>query len=477
MNRNDYNYKLIYPDEFNYEAGVQTMSILPTVNRKICTPAIKTAGEDGAVKLFVDGLEADPKKSYIHLISVGATEFYGPNLRGDAFNETAGDFIPPDPSEGNKVVELEGGLDEFHNPTFRSNGSVYSEHKSVLVGGEPQGKVAFATYNKPMHRGELIIEVPNDTWGTEIEKIENGNPVFFSMGCLCKNDVCSICGKRTSPKDLESRCDHLKDNLLGFDNKGNQVKAITDHPIFFDISQVARPADRIAFSLAKVASADIVLPNTMPINLLDKLTGKSAVDRMALAFKVAKEEKVSAEKLPVEMPDAEDHDVINKIKSDDVPRVLCVLKRNNTMLPPPVFFKLMGKDSFDEIKPVMPLIGEELGSIFNKVVNSAELPDFINNSTYEGSQSIFDPQLEQDLMPLIRKYSLDDQPVKNRIIKITISKKQASEPLKIITPLAQKIASELAREYARYQLAFICKHDDSRSIRLTLANNHANILV
>lgn len=477
----DLAYKVIYPDSFNFNAGTKTVTKLDWVNGKCFIPGL-TSKNASDVDIFVKGISPDKDHSYIHLISLGSMEWYGPNKRGDGFNESGYEFRPPKPCDKNHItINLEGGLKEFHNPGFMSNGKVYREHHSILSGGEPQGEVVFATYNEPMHRGELIIKLENDKWSDDIAKIEKGEPTYYSMGALCKTDTCAICGKTVSPNSPD-RCSHLKDHILEIDADGNQSVAITDHPIFYDISRVARPADKIAFSLAKVASeangaSDIVSLPTMPTTLLDTLNNRMRVDRLNLITKVASEERVITinSQLPVKLHDAEDEEVIKKIKTEDVPKVIFILKKHRAVLPPPTFMRLVGGEE-SSINEAMPLIGECLSGIFNKILKAPFLKDFLEDGTYEGEEC-FDRDLFNTVLPLINKYSLQDEPVKRRVIRVILSPsaKVASDKL-VITPSVYSLAQKLATEYARYQLSFLTENSDTAAMRLTLANNHANVL-
>lgn len=479
----DFAYKVVYPDSFNFHAGTKTVTKLDWVNGKAFIPTLstKTASD---VDIFVKGIQPDKDHSYIHLISLGALEWYGPNKRGDGFNESGYTFRPPKPCDKDHItIQLDGGLKEFHNPGFMSNGKVYREHHSILSGGTPQGEVVFATYNEPMHRGELVIKLENDKWADDIEKIEKGEPTYYSMGALCKTDTCAICGKTVSPNSPD-RCSHLKDHILEIDPDGNQAVAITDHPIFYDISRVARPADKIAFSLAKVASEfdttepTAVLP-VMPTSLLDTLNNRMRVDRLNLITKVASEERCCtvSTQLPVKLTDSEDEDIIKKIKTEDVPKVIFILKKHRAVLPPPTFIRLVGGEDSSAINDAMPMIGECLQGIFGRMLHSTGLRDFLEDGTYEGEEC-FDRDLFNTVLPLINKYSLEDEPVKRRIIRVVItpSAKLASDK-RICTPQALSLAQKLATEYARYQLSFLTDNSDTASIRLTLANNHANVLL
>lgn len=480
----DYAYKSFCPDEFNFKGCIRTATLLDGVNGKLfqVIPSVKTASE---VDAFVATIKPDKNHSYIHLISLGAMEWYGPNKRGDGFNETSGEYIPPAPHDKSAVtVKLDGGLKAYHNSTFKANGKVYREHNSIVANknAKPLGDVVFAMYNDPMHRGELVVKLDNDEWHDDIDRISQGKPVYFSMGALCPNDVCSWCGKRTSPNDHKNRCEHLKHEALTYKPDGTQVVAITDSPIFYDISRVARPADKIAFSLAKVASEAGMAgvspcpQGVMPASLLDRIQKKGRVDRLSLLMKIASEERICGEtRIPVSLPDEEDEAILKGISEKDVPKVLFILKKNRTMLPYPQFIKMLGGDGPD-IDAAMPLVGEQLPGIFNNILSDDDLGGFLDDGTYDGEEDISASTIRQ-LLPIIAKYALNDGPIQRRVTQVVIipSRKMASDV--IFTPKAERLASKLAKEYARYQLAFLTENRDDRDIRLTLAQNHADVLV
>lgn len=474
--------KTIFPDNFNFPDGTRTVTLLDGYSKGVgfTAPVAKTAGD---VDSFIRDIKPDKDHSYVHLISIGAQEFYGPNKRGDSFNEATRVYRPPAPwSKEATEITLEGGLKEFHNPTFMANGKVYLEHRSVISDprNKPRGDVVFATYNEPMHRGELIIRLPRELWESDIKRLEDGKPMYFSMGCLTASDVCSVCGKRTSPNDLENRCDHLRNNILSYMANGTQVHAITDHPIFYDISRVAVPADKIAFSLGKVAS-DNTVPSfrehmpTLPASLVDRIRGRRA-DRVSLVVKAAAEERYvssSGMDLPVTTSSDEEGKLLDSL-SKDAPKVIFILNKRKAVLPPPQFIRLVGGCG-DSLDSAMPLIGSNLENIFNEIMGGGDLASFIDDGTYEGEETT-DQELMRKVAPLISRYSLEEEPVTRRIVQIVVapSPKFASER-KLFTPGAGEMAAKLAREYARYQLSFMTENPDNRSIHLTLAHNHGNV--
>lgn len=486
MDKQDLFLKSFCPEEFGFDAGLRAATLMDSAGGRMhmSMPVAKTAGE---VDAFVAALKPDPGHSYVHLISLGALEWYGANKRGDGFNESGGEYRPPAPwSPDAAVVKLDGGLKAYHNSTFKANGKVYREHDSIVSNraARPLGEVVLAIYNDAMHRGELVIRLDNDEWADDLGRIAEGKPAYFSMGCLCPNDVCSWCGKRVSPRRTEDRCEHLKRELLSFKGDGTQVVAITDTPIFYDISRVARPADKIAFSLAKVASeAGMagVSPcprGAMPASFLDKLHHRGRVDRLGLLVKIAAEEKGRGKEatLPVSLPDEEERAILKGVAEKDVPKAIFILNRSGALLPYPSFIRLLGGTG-PAIDAAMPLVGGHLSNVFSGVLADQDcLGGFLEDGTYEGEEND-DRELVERLLPLIARHSLDEGRVARRVAHVVIvpHAKMASDS--IFTPRANELASKLAREYARYQLAFLTGNRADRSIRLALAQNNAEVLV
>lgn len=191
---------------------------------------IKTASTE--IQQFWDSMQPDTQSSFLWVIGVSAREFYGCNNNGDAFDEA--DLI------------------KTHN-RFVDTAHVFMQH----VNKDPAksiGKPVFSWYNDIMHRVELILRIDKNAANSAaiVAKIENGDPIFVSMGCTVDYDVCSICGN--AAKTRREYCDHLRYNMRKILPDGRQVYALNPNPKFFDISIVARPADPTAFTLDKRAS-------------------------------------------------------------------------------------------------------------------------------------------------------------------------------------------------------------------------------
>lgn len=200
-----------------------------------------------------DKFDRRPGHTYIHLISVAAGEHYGPNSRADFYNGDSYKHIVPHPEKGAApFIILKPGLSATHDKTFMEHGGVYTEHKSSLDGVKPQGYIVKAAINPVMKRGELIIGVETAKWEDDIQKLESGNPLKFSIGASAPYDICSVCGHITTTE--AGHCEHYKTMPGEFLEDGSQVYVISDNCLFHDISRVKNPAEKIAFSIRKVAS-------------------------------------------------------------------------------------------------------------------------------------------------------------------------------------------------------------------------------
>ena len=175
-------------------------------------------------------IQPTPGKTYILVLAMGASEFYGPNRNGDGFKESE--------------------LLKTHK-TFETDAHVYKSH----VNKDPSkasGKVVKSFYNNDMHRVELVLELDNNKAPDVVEKVNSGRSVAVSMGCKIKYDVCSICGNKAPTR--AQYCKHLRNELNKIYPDGRIVCADNPNPKFFDISIVWRPADKTGYMLKKVAS-------------------------------------------------------------------------------------------------------------------------------------------------------------------------------------------------------------------------------
>ncbi len=213
---------------------------------------IKRAGHDFLP--YLDQLRPDEEP--LHIIAVGAFEKFSANRNGDAFDEDT--------------------CEKRHH-TFTKNAFLFRDHQN-RPNSLRYGRIIKSAYHKPMARIELLAamfktkeaaEAGGGKLGRvadkELEKTHQGIDIPTSMACRVAHDSCSHCHNKAASRN--EYCD-TKDVVLGhrivpacsgFGAKHGLTKLGADGRIqcvfnpdadFFDISSVYRNADRISFGLA-----------------------------------------------------------------------------------------------------------------------------------------------------------------------------------------------------------------------------------
>lgn len=352
-----------------------------------------------------DKFERKPGVTYIHLISCAAGEHYGPNSRADFYNGDSYVHEYPQPKKGAACTRvLDGGLNKYHNETFMKEGGVYTEHYSSRDGAKPQGYIVAAKVNPVMHRGELIIGVKDKSWEDDLQKLSKGIPLKFSIGADVASDNCSICNHVAHTED--EHCDHYKNHRGEILEDGSQCYVISDKCVFHDISRVKTPAEKIAFSIRKVASHDdLALWTPPPPNVRSAryfLKTSTAQERLATLDKLAKIEKrilaeAKAGTLDSRLVEAfrtrrlkkqangsgkEELDRFMRFANED--QVLAGLRENKRVLSPEEFIDLMiPSDLRESCHICCDDVRTKLPGLFSDILHSAEVDNFCEDHTYE----------------------------------------------------------------------------------------------
>jgi len=475
--------KLIYPDSFDF--GMPTASLIEMTAKG---PDKRYMQKRAALfDTDLDSFERKKGYSYIHLITTGAAEKYGPNSNGDAFIKEARlhrAVRPKDPSVA--AVMLDGGLKKYHNDTFEKMGAVYKNHQNKHKNGKPSGYIVKAAYNEVMDRGELIVGVDEKIWEKELEKMANEQPIYFSIAADVPYDYCSYClSKHRKRSDY---CEHLNNNMLAISKEGHQISAINDAPLFHDISGVVRPADKLAFGLRKVASgtltsADLAeLEGLVPdVRTIAYYNSNKSPKRLDVIRKLASiEKKILAESCGGPLKDVQlafcpesgfgevDKDLIDKLLNIDPQVLFGEFKNRSIVLPVELFFKLLLGDRYSEIENDIPAVKAELPGIFNRLLAEEEsLGSLIEDGSYEplhGSCGLS----TKDFHELELANSLEDKPVEIRIMRYIITGKPKKGSLKKESAYRTPASKYLAREYAKY-IASFAEHMPDKIQNLTIA--------
>ena len=207
-------------------------------------PMEKTAGIHPEILAYKNQLEPEPGKTYVHILALGAGEFYGPNLNNDHF-----------PWQGLSNDHTKTPHPHMHGYKTFLNAHAFAHHMNK----DPEkayGDVLLSVLNTKMKRVELIVAIDEEKCirnggQRTLDKIKAGEYPSTSMGCRVPFDVCSICGHKA--KYRSEYCDHMRHNAGKLMPDGRKVFVYNPFPRFFDISFVFIGADRTSFVLEKVA--------------------------------------------------------------------------------------------------------------------------------------------------------------------------------------------------------------------------------
>lgn len=212
------------------------------------------------VEQYIRTAKPIPGKTQLLTDAMGAGEFFGSNVNGDYFPESA----------------LSHRGDDYGFQTFLK-GHVFRNH----VNKDPAkayGNVLVAAYDPHMHRVVLIHTIDNARCADVVEGIANGQYPDVSMGCRVPWDECSIC--KNKAKNRSEYCDHLKYQMNKILPDGRRVCAYNWLPRFFDISVVVIGAEKASHVLQKVAShTQAVVKSSAELGELHY--GKIATDKKA----------------------------------------------------------------------------------------------------------------------------------------------------------------------------------------------------
>lgn len=122
---------------------------------------LKSQGAED-IASFLESFKPNPGFTYLHVIAMGAGEYYGCNVNGDYFPEK--DLIA-------------------RHHTFVEQAKVFKEHDNKPT-SPSFGNVVFSWYNPKMHRVELILALDKIKGEEFIRRQDAGEQLEVSMGCF-----------------------------------------------------------------------------------------------------------------------------------------------------------------------------------------------------------------------------------------------------------------------------------------------------
>lgn len=184
---------------------------------------IKSASSDAITEKLIRDHLPDKRHFAVHYVAMGAGEDYGFNRNGDWFGR--------DP------------LRENHD-TFVKHGHYFVEHANR----DPKkkiGDIKASAFNEPMKRVELMVHGDKEKAEKQYARAKAGKDMDGSMSCRVSHDVCSICDNKA--KSSKVYCSHAKNHMTQYLPQFRKFAYVKNpKPKFFDFSDVANRADRIA---------------------------------------------------------------------------------------------------------------------------------------------------------------------------------------------------------------------------------------
>lgn len=431
---------------------------------------VKSAASDTFSKAKLAEYAPDKDHFMMHVIAMGDGETYGGNKNGDIFYKEA--------------------LEKYHD-TFVKNGCFFREHRNRCQDTQGIGIIKASAFNGKMRRVELVVHGHKKKAEEEYEMAKAGKALSFSMSVKVPFDRCSCCEKKaSSPKNY---CDHLKNNMTQYIPEFKKYAfAINDQLNFFDISRVNKPADRIAHYLdyafpdgEKSAStfnnvitgaqwADfegVTLPgetvNWDPEQkaLLEKLAAYEDLVKDVIKTQPRTTDAKIAfirDVVPMAFADELEDKEIELMRSLQVGTLFGELSKRASILPFYSFIAYATGRSLQETMddPVTKRACCMLPDIFKKLMSSGcgcELGDtFSSGSDTSCKMDSANSDEVQSLMDMAeKKFSIKAEPVRNRIMTITIIKKAGCKyepkPEIKLTDNFEKRALALAETYGLYK--------------------------
>lgn len=157
-----------------------------------------------------------------------------PNLNMDAF---ATDVLLDIIDEDNEVDRRLAGLLRFE--TFMGV-PLLREHRDWLI-SDAGGVVISAYYNDFDQNDEHVVTVTavdKTKWFDLVDRLEKGEKVGFSMGCIAGRTRCSVCGNVA--KTESEFCEHVRNKMGSYYGKAWEW---CEDVVFRELSYVQNPAD------------------------------------------------------------------------------------------------------------------------------------------------------------------------------------------------------------------------------------------
>lgn len=407
----------------------------------------------------------------VHMYAIGATEAYGPNRNGDGFKEAT--------------------CRKYHN-TFVKHARWYRNHANK----EPKksyGIVKLSSFNEKMKRIELVVALNGTKEAAarngglvadkELEKLARGDDNWgVSMACRVPFDVCSGCQKQARHRGeycTEETCKYggLMHNITKVASDGHVLHADNPDPTFFDISDVYRPADRIAYVLghAKAASAGgcvkcgAALAEDAgvgyPFDVLTAGMDPVTADLVKLAYGLAEiEDRIHRDPASfVSVTDRAFHPALQppvegtaQLAKSAAGRAQAwnALAGQVVMLPVRDFLCLQLGEDPEKVAGLADRVARHLPGVYGRLIADENLESVLSSNPYRTDGAVAGPQTRRWAEKAAADHSVSLSHVERRVMR-SVLQQLVPPSVKGIEKAADATAEGHARQYALYKLAFL----------------------
>lgn len=336
-----------------------------------------------------------------------------------------------------------------------------------------------------------FVEKHTNVYNFSVEDDESYTVFGLSVhNCNVPNDRCSACGAiREKPGD-PSECDHIKYSLGKIAEDGTQIGTYNDHPRWFDISFVGRPADRIAWNL-KVASA---MPEEIQSSIKQaEVSGYTLPDDLAIESDSANRKLSIMKKLARSYDELEawlfggskpegkdvytfelrklagaklDQASISRLREIDPADAFAAMGDAGVVLDSESFFKYAFGPNYGVVEKYVPYVQKAASAVIKEAVDTSTCAEFCNDSRFDarpyGSFLAKRPKgLVEDMMKSAAAMGLGTTDAVSNIMLAIASDSvpefsNPSEKVAESTEVDPQVTRKLAKKYAMYKIAALC---------------------
>ena len=444
---------------------------------------------------LLDKVALHPGDIPIHTLAIGATEAYGPNRNGDGFNE----------STCRKQAHTFQSKPLCDWEKSAHNGARFYRHHKNKVPKESYGYVKLAAYNPRMRRIELLLigngtkEAAERNGGhvmsdSTLAKLEQHGDIPGSMACKVAYDVCQNCLNKAATRMQYCTSDTCinphsgfrglgcRDGLTKLASNGRIQFVENPNAIFFDWSEVARPADYIAYGgkadyMQKAASDGHIIGGAELAEMYAVENGFSydwSGDKVAYQMKLANDLAAIEQSLETDnetflrafaptMQPTVDISFLGKAGTTKLASGLKALADEQISLPLRDFLRLASDAEGEKLAHYVAMVSPHLPGIYTRMITDPDLASQIKGNSFAPGMELPSHEQRVGAMKMARDYSCRPHLVQERAQRSALRAEKVASAT-IPTVATDGPGEDLARRYALYKLAFLAgiSADDSK---------------